>query len=169
MAVATCAQPGRRIPVVLCADLCGHPRGNMSRAVFPGGAPLFPHGTQCKWVLALALACSQCVLLDCAGKQLGAWWKQLRRDVLHTAPAVVCDRPRALTLQMLAHMRCCSTGRDGWMGCDACWPPWSGGPLSATVILHGFTQDSHRIRGGFAQDSRKIRSGFAADSQRIRS
>eukprot|EP00966_Prymnesium_polylepis_P066592 1545993-Prymnesium_polylepis.1 len=101
MAGATLHQPWRGFPAGLRADLCGHPRGNVVKRLFPGVGPRASNFSACGRADVPTLARSQCLLSDRASKLPGYCWKQLRMCMLHGVLVVVCDRPRALPMQLL--------------------------------------------------------------------
>ena len=76
--------------------------GTIMQGLFPSGAPFLRARMNSVVGRATTLVRRQCLLPHRACKRPGSHWKMVGLGVLRTALAVVCGRPRALTVQLLA-------------------------------------------------------------------
>ena len=155
---ATCAQPGRAIPAVLRADLCGHPRGNVVHRLFPGADRPPSNFSACGRADVPTLARSQCFLPDRAGTTPGCCWKQLCVSMLHAVLVVVCDHPRALTVQLLE--RACRLLWARWLENKHSAPGLQGRRRYINIRRAEWGTTPYAGSGGVEAPTHKVCAGF---------
>ena len=92
---------------------------------------------------APTLVLRQCVLSHREGKRAGSRWKKLGPRVLHSALAVVCGRPRALTVRLLCAWHMSHGGCMCMVAVCAWWMP-----MPAGNVLPAGTLSRPRLRAG---------------------
>ena len=155
---ATLSQPGRAIPAGLRADFRGHPRGNVVHRLFPGADRPPSNFSACGRADVPTLARSQCFLPDRAGTTPGCCWKQLCVSMLHAVLVVVCDHPRALTVQLLE--RACRLLWARWLENKHSAPGLQGRRRYINIRRAEWGTTPYAGSGGVEAPTHKVCAGF---------